>query len=174
MVARTKDETVPKNQTTMDRTSDRELVITRTFNAPPRIVFDAWTKAELVRRWWAPKSRAVAIASCDADVRVGGKYRYVLRHDDHGQFAFSGKYSEVTPHSRLVYTEIFEPAGQAADDGDGAIITVTFEERDGKTHLVSRSLFPSKDVLDTVLATGMEGGMRETMDQLDELVASLR
>jgi uncharacterized protein YndB with AHSA1/START domain len=175
MVARNAGESaVAKNQTTMDRTSDRELVITRMFNAPPRIVFDAWTRPELVRRWWAPRSRAVSIVSCDAEVRVGGTYRYVLQHADHGEFAFSGKYREVTPPSRLVYTEIFEPAGQAADHTDGAINTVTFEERDGKTYLVSHSLFPSKDVLDTVLATGMEGGMRETMDQLDELVASLR
>jgi uncharacterized protein YndB with AHSA1/START domain len=172
MVARKGDDAT-MNQTTMDRTSDRELVITRTFNAPPRIVFDAWTKAELVRRWWAPKSRSVTIVSCDADVRVGGKYRYVLKHAAHGEFAFSGQYREVTPHSRLIYTEIFEPAGRGADEEGGAIITVTFEERDGKTYLVSHSLFPSKDVLDTVLATGMEGGMRETMDQLDELVPSL-
>ena len=173
MVAGKEGKPVQKNQTTMDR-ADRELVITRTFNAPPRIVFDAWTRAELVRRWWAPKSRNVAIVSCDADVRVGGKYRYVLKHDTHGALAFSGKYREVTPHSRLVYTEIFEPAGQAPDDDNGAIITVTFEERDGKTYLVSHSLFPSKEALDTVLATGMEWGMRETMDQLDELVATLR
>lgn len=160
------------NLTTMDRTSDRELVITRTFNAPPRIVFEAWTNPELVKRWWAPQSRGVSIVSCDADVRVGGRYRYVLRHAQ-GDFAFAGQYREVTPHSLLVYTENFEPDAQPADDSGAAVITVTFTGRNGGTDLVSHSRFPSKEVLDAVIATGMEGGMRETMDQLAELVASL-
>jgi uncharacterized protein YndB with AHSA1/START domain len=160
------------NATTMDRTSDRELVITRTFNAPPRIVFEAWTNPEFVRRWWAPRSHGVSIVSCDADVRVGGRYRYLLRHAK-GDFAFAGQYREVTPHSLLVYTESFEPDAQPADEGGAAVITVTFSERSGRTDLVSHSLFPSKDVLDAVIASGMESGMRETMDQLDGLVASL-
>jgi len=160
------------NQTTMDRTSGRELVITRAFNGPARIVFDAWTRPELVIRWWAPASRDVEMVSCDADVRPGGRWRYVMRHGTHGEFAFSGSYREVTPHSRLVHTELFEPAAAGPDD-EGAVVTVTFDERDGKTHVVSHSLFPSAEVLDAVLATGMEGGMRETMDQLDVLVASL-
>ena len=112
--------------------------------------------------------------NCDADVRVGGSYRYVLRLASGSQFAFSGKYREVTPHSRLVYTEIFEPTASGANPEDaGVIVTVTFEERDGKTDLVSHSLCPSKDVRDAIIASGMEGGMRETMDQLDELVATL-
>jgi uncharacterized protein YndB with AHSA1/START domain len=108
-------------------------------------------------------------------VRVGGSYRYVLRLDTGSEFAFSGTYIEVTPHSRLVYTEIFEPTATGANPGDAeVIVTVTFDEADGKTHLVSRSLCPSKDVRDAIIASGMEHGMRETMDQLDELVASLR
>jgi len=160
------------NQTTMDRSSGRELVISRAFNGPARIVFDAWTRPELVRRWWAPQSRDVALVSCDADVRTGGWYRYVMRHGRHGDMAFSGKYLEVTPNSRLVHTEVFEPTASGSDE-EGAIVTVTFEERDGKTHVVSHSLFPSADVLDAVIATGMEGGMRESMDQLDALVGSL-
>jgi uncharacterized protein YndB with AHSA1/START domain len=116
-----------------------------------------------------------SVVSCDADVRVGGSYRYVLRLDTGSEFAFSGTYIEVTPHSRLVYTEIFEPTATGANPGDAeVIVTVTFDEADGKTHLVSRSLCPSKDVRDAIIASGMEHGMRETMDQLDELVASLR
>jgi len=172
MVAREGSEAAVMNQTTMDRTSGRELVITRAFNGPARIVFDAWTRPELVRRWWAPQSRDVSLVSCDADVRTGGWYRYVMRHGTHGDMAFSGTYREVTPHSRLVHTEVFEPTASGSGE-EGAIVTVTFEERDGKTHVVSHSLFPSADVLDAVIATGMEGGMRESMDQLDAVVASL-
>jgi uncharacterized protein YndB with AHSA1/START domain len=174
MLAGKGSEAVPMNQTSMELRGDREIVITRTFNGPPRIVFDAWTKPELVRRWWAPGTHGDSMASCDADVRVGGSYRYVLRLDSGSQFAFSGKYMEVTPHSRLVYTEIFEPTASGANPDDvGVIVTVTLEERDGKTHLVSHSLCPSKDVRDAIIASGMEDGMRKTMDQLDELVATL-
>ena len=162
------------NRTTLERTSDRELVITRTFNGPARIVFDAWTKPELVKRWWAPKSLCVSIVSVDADVRVGGRYRYVLKPREHDEFAFTGTYREVTPHSRLVYTTNYEPKGAPpATEAEAAIVTITFAERGGKTHLVSHEMYPSKEVLDMVIASGMERGMRETMDQLDELVASL-
>jgi uncharacterized protein YndB with AHSA1/START domain len=174
MVARNESEAAHVNQTSMELKGDREIVIERTFNGPPRIVFDAWTRPELVRRWWTPKSRRVSLVGCDADVRVGGSYRYVARLAAGGQFAFSGVYTEVTPYSRLVYTEMFEPtaSGAAADDVP-LIVTVTFEERDGKTHLVSHSLCPSKAVRDAIIATGMEHGMRESMDQLDELAATL-
>jgi uncharacterized protein YndB with AHSA1/START domain len=175
MAAKEKSEPGAMNYTSMERTSDRELLITRTFNGPPRIVFDAWTRPELVGRWWAPKSLGVSMVSCDADVRVGGRYRYVLQPAKGDVFAFSGRYTEVTPHSRLVYTSNFEPKGvEAVDDAGAAIVTVTFDEQYGKTHLVARELYPSKEVLDAVLASGMEHGMRETMDQLDELVASLQ
>ena len=170
MAARKESEAVPMNRTSMELVDDREIVITRTFNGPARIVFDAWTKPELVKRWWAPKSRGVTVVGCDADVRVGGNYRYVLRPAQGDEIAFSGKYTEVTPHSRLVYTQIFEPMADAGE----LTITVTFDEHDGKTRLVSREMYPSKEVRDIVLATDMEHGMRETMDQLDELVASLR
>jgi uncharacterized protein YndB with AHSA1/START domain len=175
MVAREGSDTMPVNQTTLELQGDREIVISRTFNGPARIVFDAWTKPELVMRWWAPKSLGVSMTSCDADVRVGGRYRYVFRHRTGAALAFSGKYIEVAAPSRLVYTQIFEPtAGGAALGDDEVVVTVTFEERDGKTHLVSRSLCPTKDIRDAIIASGMETGMRETMDQLDELVATLR
>lgn len=173
MAARDGSEPAAASGTSVERASDRELVISRTFNGPARIVFDAWTSPELVRRWWAPASLGVTAVSCEADVRAGGHYRYVLGHGA-GTFAFSGTYREVSPHVRLVYTTFFEPQAQGPEAGaEPAVVTVTFDERDGRTHLVAREVYPSKDVLDAVIATGMESGLRVTMDQLDELVASL-
>jgi uncharacterized protein YndB with AHSA1/START domain len=140
MVARERSESAPMNTTSVDRPSDRELVTARTFNGPARIVFDAWTKPELVRRWWAPQALGASIVSCDADVRVGGRYRYVLLPRNGQAFAFSGRYRDVAPHSRLVYTSFFEPtaAGAPEDDADAVIVTVTFDEQDGQTRLVAR------------------------------------
>jgi uncharacterized protein YndB with AHSA1/START domain len=156
------------NETTMTLVGDREIVITRSFNAPARSVFDAVTKPEYVERWWAPKSHAVSVA-CTADVRAGGAYRYVLTGRKGEKLGFSGTYTEVTPYSRLVYTQIFEPMAQMGS----VIVTVTFEERGEKTRVVMHSLYPSKDARDGIIASGMEHGMRETMDQLEELVGSL-
>lgn len=169
MVARNSSEPVPMNRTSMELRSDREIIISRTFNGPARIVFDAWTRPELVKRWWAPKSHCVTLVTCDADVRLGGGYRYVLRTEKGEEFGFSGKYTEITPHTRLVYTHLFDPYPDAE-----VIITVTFEERDGKTHLVAHEVYPTPEARAGTIAAGMEHGMRETMDQLDELVASLR
>ena len=166
-------EPIAMNETSLELESDREIVIRRTFNGPARIVFDAWTQPDLVRRWWAPRSRGVSVVGCDASVSVGGGYRYVLRLDRGGEFAFSGRYTEVTPHTRLVYTQVFEPKASGGNAGhEAVVVTVTFDERDGKTHMVSRSLCPSKAVRDAIIASGMEHGMRETMDQLDELVGT--
>jgi uncharacterized protein YndB with AHSA1/START domain len=153
--------------TTVERKSDRELVVTRTFNGPARIIFDAWTKPELLKRWWAPKSLGVTLFSCDSDVRVGGKYRFVFGRDPKQAMVFSGTYTEVTPPTRLVWTQLFEPM---PDDGE-AIITATLEERGGKTLFVLHQLFPSKAALDAAVASGMERGMRETYEQLEELIA---
>jgi uncharacterized protein YndB with AHSA1/START domain len=155
-------------RTSLERTSDREIVITRTFRAPAHIVFDAWTRPEYVKRWWAPRSRGVTLLVCDVDLRPGGTYRYVLARGQTQRFAFSGRYIEIVRPTRLVYTQSFEPV----PDGE-SVVTVTFEERDGSTRLVAHDLYPSKEVLDGTLASGMEDGMRETFDQLDELVASL-
>jgi|SRR5580698_271502 uncharacterized protein YndB with AHSA1/START domain len=159
-----------KNRTTVERRSDRELVVTRTFCAPARIVFDAWTKPEHLKRWWAPRSLGVSLFACEADVRAGGRYRYVFGHDPKRPMAFSGTYTEVTPPSRLVWTQVFE---QMRDAGE-AIVTATFEERDGRTELVVHQHYASKEALDGVIASGMEKGMRETYEQLEELVGSLR
>ena len=175
MVVKDAGSAAMQSKTRMERVSDREIVMERTFAGPARIVFDAWTKPELVSRWWAPASLGVSMVSCDADVRVGGEYRYVVGHRKPGaQFAFSGEYTEITPHSRLVYTSFFEPEANGRLPGvEAVIVTVTLEERDGRTHLVSREVYPSKDVLDMAVASGMERGVHITMDQLDALVASL-
>lgn len=155
------------NRTQMELVGERELVITRTFRAPAQVVFDAWTKPELVSRWWAPKSRGVSVVECTAEVKLGGAYRYVLGRGAGERFAFSGKYLEIDPGKRLVYTNWFE-----AIPGAEVTVTVTFEEKDGATTLVAREIYPSKEARESALASGMEPGMRETMDQLDELVVS--
>jgi uncharacterized protein YndB with AHSA1/START domain len=153
-----------KNRTTVERKSERELVVTRTFNAPARMVFEAWTSPKLLMRWWAPKSTGMFLLSCEADVRVGGRYRFEFGHEAAKPMAFFGRYLEVTPHSRLVWTN--------DESDDGAVTTVTFEEKDGKTLLVMHELHSSKEALDGAIA-GMEGGMPETFAQLDELLVTL-
>src|SRR5215218_4562752 len=149
MDARTESEpTAMKNPTTTERTSDRELVVTRTFNAPARIVFEAWTRPEVFKRWWVPKSTGMSLLSYEMDVRVAGTYRLVFRHDAFPEpIAFFGRYLEVTPHSRLVWTN--EEGGEA-----GAVTTVTFEEKDGATRVIVHELYPSTEALDEAMASG--------------------
>jgi len=153
-----------RNRTTVERKSDREVVVTRTFNAPARIVFQAWTRPELFKQWWVPKSMGMVLRSCDMDARVGGRYRLVFGHDSNLQ-EFFGTYLEVTPHSRLVWTN--EEGG-----ADGPVTTVTFEEQAGRTLLVMRELHPSKEALDAA-GTGAADAMRETFEQLDGLLVTL-
>jgi uncharacterized protein YndB with AHSA1/START domain len=159
--------TVMANDATMARTSERELVVTRTVNGPARIVFDAWTKPELFQRWWAPKSFPVSLLSCEMDVRVGGRYRLVFGFEG-STTEFFGRYLEVTPPSLLAWTN---------DEGDerGPVTTVTFEEQGGNTRLVVHELYPSKEALDDAIASGSSGmsGMPEQLAQLDELLATL-
>jgi uncharacterized protein YndB with AHSA1/START domain len=163
MAAKTEGEpTGMKNRTTVERKSEREVVVTRTFDAPARIVFEAWTKPELFRRWWAPKSMGMSLRSCEMDVRVGGKYRLEFEPD---AMAFFGTYLEVTPPSRLVWTN--EEGGEA-----GPVTTVTFEEKNGKTLLVMHELYPSKQALDAA-GTGAADATIETFAQLDELLVTL-
>ena len=151
----------------MERTSEREFVVSRTINAPARRVFDAWTRADLFRQWWVPKSTGLTLLSCELDGRSGGTYRLVFRHPAVEEpMAFHGRYLEVTPPSRLVWTN--EEAG-----GAGQVTTVTFEERSGTTLLVMHDLYPSKEALDDAISSGMTGdGTSETLDQLDEFLAS--
>jgi uncharacterized protein YndB with AHSA1/START domain len=163
MDARRESEPTPmKNRTTVERKSERELVVTRTFNGPARIVFEAWTTPELFRRWWVPKSMGMSLLSCEMDVRVGGKYRLEFEPD---AVAFFGTYLEVTPHSRLVWTN--EEGGEG-----GPVTTVTFEEKGGKTLLVMHELYSSKEALDAA-GTGAADAMVETFAQLDELLVTL-
>jgi uncharacterized protein YndB with AHSA1/START domain len=157
-----------KNRTTVERKSERELVVRRTFNGPPRIVFEAWTKPELFKRWWVPKSIGMSLLACELDVRTGGKYRLVFATNDVSKpMEFFGKYIEVTPPSRIVWTN---------DEGDeqGPVTTVTFEEKGGQTLLVVHDLYPSKEALDGALASGSNtDAMPEMFEQLDEVLATL-
>ena len=156
-----------KNRMSVERRSERELVVTRTINAPPHIVFQAWIKAELFQRWWVPKSFGLTLLSCELDVRVGGVYRLVFRHPATSEpMAFHGRYLEVTPPSRLVWTN--EETG-----GNGQVTTVTFEERGDRTLLVVRDLYPSKDALDEAIASGATGALPEQFEALDELLVTL-
>ena len=162
MDARTESKPAPmKNNTTVERKSERELVVTRTFNGPARLVFEAWTKSELFRQWWVPKSMGMSLRSCEMDVRVGGKYRLEFEPDG---IAFFGTYKEVTPPSRLVWTN--------EESDEGSVTTVTFEEKGGKTLLVMHELYPSKEALDAA-GTGAADAMVETFAQLDELLLGL-
>ena len=168
MDARRESEPVPmKDRTAVERKSERELVVTRTFNGPTRIVFEAWTKPDLFRQWWVPKSCGLSLLSCEMDVRVGGRYRLVFGHPAAPKpMEFFGRYLEVTPHSRLVWTN--EEGGDS-----GQVTTVTFEESGGKTLLVMHDLYPSKEALDGAIASGSTGGVGETFEQLDELLVVL-
>jgi uncharacterized protein YndB with AHSA1/START domain len=154
------------NPTTVERKSERELVITRTFNAPARIVFEAWTQPELLQRWWTPKSFGITFVSCEMDARTGGSYRFVFSHPDFEQpMAFVGKYVEVTPCSRIVWTN--------EESADGALSTLTFEEKGGKTLLVLHELYPSKQALDDAIESGSSGAAPEQFALLDEILATL-
>jgi len=159
-----KAEPAPMNRTSVERASDREIVVARTINAPARLVFEAFTKPELFRQWWVPKSLGLTLLSCETDARVGGKYRLVFRHGD-STMEFYGTYTEVVPHSRLTWTN--EESGEG-----GAVTTVTFEEKSGKTLVVVRDRYPSKEAADAGMASGAYDGMSETFDQVDELLVS--
>ncbi|PIB92912.1 SRPBCC family protein [Caulobacter sp. FWC2] len=151
------------NPTTIERRSDREFVVTRLFNGPPRIVFEAWTKPELMQLWWAPKSLGVPLWSCEMDVRVGGGYRMAFGRDAENTMAFFGRYLEVEPPSRLVWTN--------DESEDAAVTTVTFEDRDGQTLLTVHELYPSKAALEA--QAGGEQGLPEQFEQLDALLVTL-
>src|SRR5688572_8269969 len=164
MDARRESEVAPmKNRTTVERKSERELVVTRTFNGPPHLVFEAWTRPELFRQWWVPKSLGMTLLSCEMDVRVGGTYRLVFALGD-AEAAFFGTYQDVEPHSRLVWTN--------EESDEGSVTTVTFAEDRGMTLVVMHELYPSKEALD-VAGTGATDAMGETFEQLDELLVTL-
>ena len=162
MVARKGSES---QRTTVQKKSEREVVVTRTFDAPARLVFEAWSRPELFKKWWVPRSLGMTLRSCELDVRTGGKYRLVFGDDPAKTMAFFGKYLEVVPNKRIVWTN--EESGDAA-----SVTTVTFEERDGKTLLVMSELYPTKEALDAA-GTGAQDATHETFGQLDELLAEL-
>ncbi|MDV6331386.1 SRPBCC family protein [Asticcacaulis sp. 201] len=156
-----------KNSTKVERTSERELVVTRIVNGPARIVFQAWATPELFKRWWVPKSSGMSLLSCEMDVRTEGKYRLEFGHPSSERtMAFFGRYLEVIPPTRIVWTN------EEGDD-DGAVTTVTFEEKDGQTLLVLRDLYPSKAALDEAIASGSTSGFVEQFEQLDDLLLAL-
>ena len=153
------------NPTHVERKSDREFVATRAFNAPARLVYEAWRNPDLFRKWWVPEGAGMTLESCEMDVRTGGKYRLVFGDDPANPMAFFGEYLDVVPNQRLVWTN--EESG-----ADGSVTTVTFEEKDGRTMLVMSELYPTKEALDAA-GTGAQEAMKETFGQLDELLASL-
>ncbi|HEY9022989.1 MAG TPA: SRPBCC family protein [Burkholderiaceae bacterium] len=152
-----------RHPTTAERKSDREVVVRRIFDAPARLVFEAWTRPELFRQWWVPKSLGSTLLSLEQDVRVGGGYRLVFDLGDSRTMAFFGKYVEVTPPSRLAWTN--------EESDDGAVTTVTFEEKDGKTHLTLSERYPTKEALDRNI--GSTEGLPEQFEQLDALLPTL-
>jgi len=154
-----------KQQATVERTSDRELVVSRLIDGPARLVFEAWTRPDLFKRWWVPKGAPITLLSCELDVRVGGSYRLVFAAGDQ-TMAFFGRYLEVTPGARLVWTN--DEEGVDA----GAVTTLTLVERDGKTLVTVHDLHPSKDALDAAIASGSTEGMPAQLEQLDELMAT--
>lgn len=156
-----------KHATRTQRTSDRDLVVTRTFDAPARLVFEAWTTPALMQRWWVPKSIGLTMTACEMDVRTGGGYRFtfIFTNDPSKPMSFFGKYLEVTPPSRLVWTN--------EESADGAVTTVTFEERDGKTLLTMVDHYPSKEALDAAIESGSTGAFEETFEQLEALLSVL-
>lgn len=159
------NQSVVQNRTAVERKSDRELVVTRTFEAPPELVFKAWSQADLFRRWWMPKSvEGVSLVSCDMDVRTGGKYRLEFAAGGPETMAFYGKYLEVVPNERIVWTN---------DEGEeGAVTTVTFSDQGGKTLLTFQEVYPSKEALDEAM-TGSAAGLPEQLDQLEEMLSTL-
>lgn len=152
--------------TAVERKSECELVVTRTIRGPARLVFRAWTTPELFMRWWIPRSCGVNLLSCEMDVRTGGRYRLTFGNDPATAMEFFGRYLEVTPCTRLVWTN------EEGDEG-GAVTTVTFEERGEHTRLVVHDRYPSKEALEAALASGSTEGMPETLAQLDEVVVEL-
>ncbi|MFZ5439365.1 MAG: SRPBCC family protein [Myxococcota bacterium] len=155
-----------KGSAVVERRSERELVVTRLVDGPVHLVFEAWATPELFKRWWVPRSFGVALQSFEADMRAGGRYRLVFAHGESTK-EFFGTYLEVTPPSRLVWTNDEGGEGQT-------ITTVTFTAKGEQTVVTVHDLYPSAQALDEAIASGATSGMPETLAQLDELIASLR
>jgi uncharacterized protein YndB with AHSA1/START domain len=158
----------PEGRTTVERTSDRDFVVTRTVDGPARLVFQAWTQADLFRRWWVPASFPVVLLGCELDVRVGGGYCLTFSMEGHPPMSFYGKYLEVVPAARLVWTN--EEAGEI-----GQVTTVTFfEDVDGRTRIVLRERYPTREALEEGISSGSTDALPETFDQLEALMSCAR
>jgi uncharacterized protein YndB with AHSA1/START domain len=151
--------------------TDTQILITRDFDAPARLIFKAYTTPELVKRWW--HANRGTCTSADIDLRVGGKWRWVMVTDSGFEVAFHGEYREIVPNERLVYTEVYEGAPLAADGEEAAVNTVTFTEKDGRTRVTSLTETRTKEVRDTIINSGMEGGMQDAFDLLEQVAISL-
>ena len=150
--------------------TDEQILITREFDAPKHLVYKAWTTPELVKRWWNAKRGEVTIA--EIDLRVGGTWRYVMVTEDGFEVAFHGEYREIVPNERIVATEVYEMPEPL--EGDGTLNTLTLTEADGRTTLTILVQCPSKDVRDAIIDSGMEAGMQDAMDLLEQVASSLR
>ena len=159
----------PTNTLQVSTPSDREIVLTRVFDAPRELVFEAWTNPEHVRHWWGLRSQTMTL--CEADVRPGGIWRYVTTGEDGQEVPFTGVYREITAPERLVYTEVYDV--EPFNSGDPAVNTVTFTEADGRTLTTVTTVYPTKEVRDFVLGTGMEQGAAESYDRLAEHLKTL-
>jgi uncharacterized protein YndB with AHSA1/START domain len=149
--------------------ADDQILITREFDAPKHLVYRAYTTPELVKRWWS--GHRGSVTSAEIDLRVGGRWRYVMITNDGFEVAFHGEYRELVPDERLVTTEVYE--GVPGGDDDPAVNLVTFTEADGRTTLEVLVQCPSKEVRDMIIDSGMEGGMQESMDELEKVAISL-
>jgi uncharacterized protein YndB with AHSA1/START domain len=150
--------------------TDEQILITREFDAPRHLVFKAWTTPDLVKRWWNAKRGEVTIA--EIDLRVGGKWRYVMVTEDGFEVGFHGEYREIVPNERIVATEVYE--GAPGGDEGAVVNTLTFTEVDGRTTLTELVQAPSKEIRDAIIDSGMEAGMQDAMDLLEEVAVSLR
>src|SRR5437868_6937647 len=150
--------------------TDTQILITREFDSPKHLVYRAYTEPALVKRWWSEDRGEVT--SVDADPRLGGKWRNVMRANDGSEVAFHGEYREIVPNERLVVTDVYE--GIPDPESAAALVTITFTEREGRTILTSLMDLPSKDIRDAIISSGMEGGLQESYDHLEEVVRSLR
>jgi uncharacterized protein YndB with AHSA1/START domain len=150
--------------------NDEQILITREFDAPRHLVYKAWTTPELVRRWWSGHRGEMTVA--EIDLRVGGRWRYVMVANGGFEVAFHGEYREIVPNRRIVNTQVYELPGAA--DAEGALNTVTFTEVDGRTTLTLLVQVPTRELRDEILSSGMEVGMQEQMELLEQLAISLR
>jgi uncharacterized protein YndB with AHSA1/START domain len=164
--------TTTSGTATVTLPADEQILITRDFNAPRHLVYKAWTTPELVRRWWHANRGEVKVA--EIDLRVGGAWRYVMVTDDGVEVAFHGEFREIVPNERIVSTEVYEGAPPGEGSEDGTLNTATFTEANGRTTLTVLVEAPSKEIRDAIIDSGMEAGMQDAMDLLEQVAVSLR